>query len=126
MQTTKKAEVLLDACEAAFKASIERETPETRAALAEARTRFREAAGAFDRGAPGCASPITIRFVASASEAVRPPEPQPQNEIGRPNVTPARPIECSNSALDISRSRVICNHVVGAITRDSDHEATNH
>ena len=42
MQTTKKADALLEACVAAFAAFAERNTPETRAALAEARRRFRE------------------------------------------------------------------------------------
>jgi hypothetical protein len=62
MQTTKKAEVLLDACEAAFKAFIERDTPETWAALC-----VPMGIGAFDRGAASGAAPITIRFVASSA-----------------------------------------------------------
>lgn len=71
MTVPKKPDDVLEKCEAAFKAFIERDTPETRAALANARTRFREAAEA--------------EFGAIADQ-------QPQNEIGRPNVTPARPI----------------------------------
>jgi len=51
---------------------------------------------------------------------------QPQNEIGRPNVTPARPIEDSNRAIDIRLFARNCNHFAGAIPRDGDHEATNH
>ena len=46
MQTTKEADALLEACVAAFGAFIEHDTRETRAALAEARTRLREAAEA--------------------------------------------------------------------------------
>jgi hypothetical protein len=102
MQTTKKDDALLEACVAAFGAFIERDTPKTRAPLAAARARFREAAEA--------------EFGAIADQ-------QPQKDFGRP-MTPVRPIEDDNRALDIGRSCVTCNYVVGAIHRGGDDETT--
>jgi hypothetical protein len=55
MQSTKKADSL-NACVAALATLIERDCPETREALAEARTRFREIAEA-EFGAPVAQEP---------------------------------------------------------------------
>ena len=104
MQTTKKADALLEACVAALGAFIEHNSAQTRKALAQVRQRFCD--------------------TASAELGVRCRLMHPHNEIGRPNVTPARPIEDSNCALDVGRRCVICNHVVGAIHSDGGHEAT--
>jgi hypothetical protein len=109
MTVPKKPDAVLEKCEAAFKAFIERDTPGTRAALAEARTSFREAAEA--------------EFGAIADQ-------HPKND-GPPNVTPVGPIEINNSALNIgpfvrSDNIVVDSLVDGAIHRDGDHEASNH
>ncbi len=90
MQTTKEADALLEACVAAFGAFIEHDTPETRAALAEARTRLREAAEA--------------EFGAIAD---------PKMKSGARD--PGAPDRRCNSAVAIGRRSVFCNYLVGAI-----------
>jgi hypothetical protein len=93
MQTTKKDDALLEAC-------VEHDTPETEAALAEARLRFRKA--------------VEAEFGATADR-------QPQKDFGRPDVTLVRPIEDDNRAHNVGRRCVTCNYVVGAIRCDGDH-----
>ena len=102
IQTTKKADALLEVCVAAFGTFIEHDCAQTRKALAEARTRLREAAEA--------------EFGAIADQ-------QPQNENQAPECDPGAPDRRCNSAVDIGRRSVFCNHVVGAIP--SEEMATN-
>ncbi len=104
MQTTKKDDALLEACVVALGAFIERNTPETRAALAKARTRFREAAEA---------------------ELGTPEDQQLQKDLGAPDVTLVRPIENRNRACKIGPFVRSNNLVDGAIHCDGDNEASN-